>query len=170
MQRTEFDELRKQYNYSCGYCQVTETSVGGELTVDHFKPRAAGGSDDLANLVYACQRCNLYKHQFWPNDAQLRRGERVLHPLRDELTQHLYLNHLSGQLEALTPTGQFHITLLQLNRPQLVKRRLAQQLAEVVQQKLALAEQQNREMHNTMQIQQRYIDLLAALLARRQHE
>lgn len=170
MQRIEFDELRRQYNYSCGYCQVTEISVGGELTIDHFKPRAAGGSDDLDNLVYACQRCNLYKHHFWPSDDQLRRGERVLHPQRDDLMQHFFLKHASGQLEALTTTGQFHITLLQLNRPQLVKRRLAQQLAEVIQQKLALVEQQNREMHNTMQIQQRYIDLLTALLDQRKNK
>jgi len=168
MQRAEFDDLRKQYSYACGYCHVTEISVGGELTIDHFKPRSAGGGDDRDNLVYACQRCNSYKHHFWPSDEQLRRGHRILHPIHDELASHIYLNRSTGRLEAWTPTGEFHITILQLNRPPLVKRRLAQQLAEVVQQKLMLVEQQNREMRTTMQIQQRYIALLELLL--NQHE
>jgi hypothetical protein len=164
MRRAEFDELRRRYNYACGYCNVTEVDVGGELTVDHFQPRAAGGSDDMDNLVYACQRCNSYKHRFWPTDKEIRQGNRLLHPLRDDLSRHVQLNYASGKLEPLSPTGHFHITLLQLNRPQLVKHRLARQLEEVVQQKLALIEQQNREMHSTMQTQQRYIDLLEDLL------
>lgn len=167
MRRAEFDELRRQFNYACGYCQVTEVSVGGELTVDHFQPRAAGGSDDPNNLVYACQRCNSYKHRFWPTDDEIRQGNRLLHPLRDNLSQHIQPNHMTGKLEAITPSGHFHITLLQLNRPQLVKHRLARQLANVVQQKLTLFEQQNREMYNTIQTQQRYIDLLEALLNQR---
>ncbi|MCB0060846.1 MAG: HNH endonuclease [Caldilineaceae bacterium] len=164
MRRADLNELRRRFNYACGYCSVTETSVGGELTVDHFQPRIAGGSDDIDNLVYACQRCNSYKHRFWPTEEEAHQGHHLLHPLRDNLAQHIQLNYTTGKLESLTPTGDFHITLLQLNRPQLVKHRLARQLEEVVEQKLALFAQQNREMRNTVQTQQRYITLLEALL------
>ena len=131
------------------------------MTVDHYRPLSAGGNDDLDNLVYACIRCNQYKHTYWPTEAESSQGFRVLHPLQDTLTQHYKLVPQTGQLEPLTVTGQFHITLLRLNRPQLVKFRLAQQLQDVFEQKLMLLEQQIHEMQATIAAQERYI---AALL------
>ena len=62
MPRPDLDLIRQRYAYACGYCGVSETSAGGILTIDHFRPLAAGGDDDLDNLVYACTRCNQYKH------------------------------------------------------------------------------------------------------------
>ncbi len=52
------EQVRRAFNYHCGYCGVTEAAAGGQLTVDHYCPRAAGGTDELSNLVYACHRCN----------------------------------------------------------------------------------------------------------------
>lgn len=46
---------------TCFYCGVAfEDDVGGsrQRTVDHRVPRSKGGSDRLANLVFACLRCN----------------------------------------------------------------------------------------------------------------
>ena len=43
--------VRTTYAFSCGYCGVSETEVGVELTYDHFLPQAKGGegvSDDGA--------------------------------------------------------------------------------------------------------------------------
>lgn len=40
----------------CGRQLRPETS-----TLDHFKPRAAGGDDDESNLLLACWRCNRRK-------------------------------------------------------------------------------------------------------------
>ena len=50
--------IRILYAFACGYCGVTETEVGGRLTIDHYQPKDAGGSDALDNLVYACHVCN----------------------------------------------------------------------------------------------------------------
>lgn len=36
----------------CGYCGRDATEV------DHIVPRAAGGTDDDANLIAACKTCN----------------------------------------------------------------------------------------------------------------
>ena len=47
-------EVRDRYQRCCGYCGVCEDDAGGELTVDHFIPVAAGGGDDDENLIYAC--------------------------------------------------------------------------------------------------------------------
>lgn len=64
MPHPRHQEVRQRYQRCCGYCGVTETEGGGELTVDHFRPVSAGGDDREENLVYACFRCNLYKGDF----------------------------------------------------------------------------------------------------------
>jgi hypothetical protein len=133
---------------------------GGELTLDHFQPRAAGGSDEPGNLVYACVRCNQYKGDFWPEDIDLAQGRRVLHPGRDDLLVHLAEDENTGNLRGLTPTGVFHIALLRLNRPQLVAHRLAHRLQKILEEKTRLLEQQNAELEKTISAQERYLDVL----------
>jgi 5-methylcytosine-specific restriction endonuclease McrA len=53
--------VRINYGFACGYCGVTETEVGASLAVEHYKPREAGGTDDIENLIYSCPMCNAYK-------------------------------------------------------------------------------------------------------------
>ena len=116
------EAVRERFQRACGYCGVTEITVGGELTLDHYRPRAAGGSDDQDNLVYACVRCNQYKGNFWSDSADLAYGRRVLHPGVDDISEHVITDENAGYLHGLTATGVFHIALLRLNRPQLVAR------------------------------------------------
>jgi HNH endonuclease len=87
--------------------------------VDHFQPRVEGGSDDLENLLYCCFACNSFKGDWWNPDGV----ERLLHPLLDNLDEHL-CQERDGTLSPLTPTGQFHCDRLQLNRLPLVANRL----------------------------------------------
>src|SRR5262245_659735 len=61
--------VRQRANFACEYCGVSETDTGGELTIDHYHPHTRGGSHDLANLLYSCQRCNQYKADYWPLEA-----------------------------------------------------------------------------------------------------
>jgi hypothetical protein len=110
--------VRQQYGFCCGYCGTSETDTGATLTVDHYQPRVQGGTDDFANLVYACHACNEHKGDYWNPEGM----DRILHPLRD-LTETHYAEQEDGTLLAFTPTGQFHINRLQLNRSQLVSRR-----------------------------------------------
>ena len=122
MAHPQHETLRQLFLFRCGYCGTSEQQAGGELTVDHFQPLSAQGSDDLENLVYACFRCNLYKSDFWGGSAH-ENQPRVLHPHQDILETHYVLEDLTGLLTALTPTGEFHIALLHLNREALVFRR-----------------------------------------------
>lgn len=49
---------------TCFYCGVAFTGTGAgpdHRTVDHRIPRSRGGSDGLANLVFACYACNQRK-------------------------------------------------------------------------------------------------------------
>ena len=162
MSLPKFEVVRRLYRYTCGYCGITETDVGSELTVDHFKPRAVGGTDELDNLVYACWKCNQFKHDFWPNAEDLVYQRHVLHPLFDDLAVHFYSNEQTGQLEALTETGRFHIATLRLNRPQLVKYRLGQQLQQMLQEKYRLLELQIDELRKTIAAQEHYLNALEA--------
>jgi hypothetical protein len=155
-----FESIRSRYQRACGYCGVTETMVGGELTLDHYRPRAAGGDDEPDNLVYACIRCNQYKGDFWPESSDLERGCRVLHPGVDDMPVHLAEDENTGYLHGLTPTGAFHIALLRLNRPQLVAHRLARRIQQILEEKIRLLEQQNAELQHTISAQERYLEVL----------
>jgi hypothetical protein len=162
MQSANFELVRQRFHRACGYCGVSETSSGGLLTIDHYHPRSRDGSDDLDNLVYACYKCNQYKHEFWPSAEQLARQHRVLHPLFDDFSVHFRLNEQSGVLDPITATGYFHITLLQLNRPQLVKHRLSQQMVLALQERNMQLERQLAEIQQTMMLRENYISVLLA--------
>ena len=165
MQPADDTLLARRYHYACGYCGVTEGTSGGKLTIDHYRPRTAGGDDSIDNLVYACFKCNQFKHNFWPSTADMALDWRVLHPLLDDLSTHLRLNSSNGQLESLTETGRFHIILLHLNRPQLIRHRLGLQLQKALLIQNQLLAEQITELSKTIAAQQRYISLLEALLA-----
>jgi len=164
MQEHKFEELRKQYDFSCGYCGVTEMDTGGLLTVDHFKPRSLGGDDSENNLVYACIKCNQYKWRYWPSAEQSSRQYRILHPLLDDVGEHLIQNRQTGILESLSETGRFHIALLRLNRPQLIKHRLNRMILYISAQQQQVVEQQIVELKKTIETQEGYIATLEARL------
>jgi HNH endonuclease len=118
---SERQQLRELYDFHCGYCGVSEVEVGSDLTCDHFQPTSQGGADTLDNYVYCCHGCNSFKNATWQDDPNSQ--ERILHPLRDNLAEHVYLN-AEGILVGLTETGRFHIEVLRLNRPASILRRL----------------------------------------------
>lgn len=49
----------KRDGFRCRYCGANASEQ--KLHVDHVKPRSLGGSDDMENLVAACEACNLGK-------------------------------------------------------------------------------------------------------------
>lgn len=50
-------EILKRDGFACSYCGA-KAGGGVWLEVDHIKPKAAGGTDDPANLTTSCQPCN----------------------------------------------------------------------------------------------------------------
>lgn len=149
--------VREGFAYRCGYCGVSEADTGGELTVDHYHPLSAGGDETDKNLVYCCNRCNLYKGDFWPTAADISQGYRILHPNDDDLDRHLRLSLRTGEMEPLTETGRFHIALLQLNRPALVSHRLQKRLLTLLAEKEQLLQAENSQLRATIQAQEEYL-------------
>ena len=133
--------LRRLYNFRYGYCGVSEVDSDAELTADHFQPRSQGGTDAVGNLVYCCHACNAYKGNYYQPEA----SEHLLHPLRDNLSEHI-LEQEDGTLYALTPTGAFHIAQLHLNRPTLIAHRLVERQLQLARQELLALRQRLAEL------------------------
>ncbi len=115
--------VRQRAQGACEFCGVTETDTGGELTIDHFQPRARGGTDELANLLYCCYRCNQYKADYWPIQPE---EPYLWQPRHEPMEQHLLLL-ADGTLYPITAVGAFTLRRLRLNRPPLVAYRVRQQ-------------------------------------------
>ena len=115
--------VRQRANFACEFCTVTETDSGGELTIDHFQPRAKGGDNHLDNLLYCCIRCNQYKRDYWAVGSE---DVRLWNPRVEPASQH-FLNLDDGTLHPLTTVGKFTLSRLRLNRPQLIAYRLNKQ-------------------------------------------
>lgn len=160
-------KIRERADFACEYCGVSEAETGGELTVDHFRPQSADGSDEEENLVHCCFRCNLYKGDYWAEDKQL------FNPRQDKRDEHFWLSE-SGKLFALTETGELTIKLLRLNRqPLITKRRqdflkleereILQQTRKAVETLLNLSQQQRellKQQQNLLEEQRRLLELL----------
>lgn len=114
------DRVRQRAHRAWEYCGVTETDTGGQLTVDHFHPQALGGTGDFENLLYCCYRCNLYKADYWPSQPT---APVLWNPRQAARESHL-LTLADGMLYPITPTGEFTLRRLRLNRPPLVRYRL----------------------------------------------
>jgi hypothetical protein len=160
MAHPKLEEVRRRFRGCCGYCGVSETDSGGALTVDHFDPQSAGGDDSEQNLIYACFRCNTYKGEWRPTEEDVRVGRRLLHPFIDRVTDHLREADASGRLEALTTTGAFHITLLRLNRPELIEYRLQRRLRQLFDDALALLQDENGLLKLRLANLERYVQEL----------
>lgn len=63
-----WDRIRKAVfkrdNYACVYCGRTE----GQMHCDHVVPLSRHGSNELENLVTACQWCNTSKRDKTPEE------------------------------------------------------------------------------------------------------
>jgi hypothetical protein len=163
--------VRTRAAFACEYCGVTEADTGGELTMDHFRPRAYGGSNDPDNLLYCCHSCNTFKADYWPLP-----GEPTLwNPRESPVAAHLLLL-ADGTLHPRTDQGSFTLRRLRLNRSPLVayrQRRIAQtererlldRYRELVTALDQLTSQQAallREQHELLQLQRELLQLLLA--------
>lgn len=71
----------ERFEGRCGYCGIKPD----HLHVDHIKPRAAGGTNALENLMPACPSCNNYKGIFSLEDFRIQIAEQVLRARKHSL-------------------------------------------------------------------------------------
>lgn len=155
--------VRAAHGGRCGYCGVPESSVGGELEIDHFHPQSAGGADDVENLVYACTACNRFKGDYAPAPGAPE-SLRLLHPRRDDLSAHIE-EAAHGRLAGLTARGWFYIQRLHLNRPQLVERRHLSRVLQAQEADLQRAQEAEARLKQDNDALQLEIDRLRTAIA-----
>jgi hypothetical protein len=108
--------------YACEYCRLHEEDDGYSFHVEHIVPRKHGGSDDLDNLAFACQFCNLHKG---PNLSGIDPDTGVIvelfRPRRDIWSDHVAIDVF--YFVGLTPKGRATIRVLAMNDPDRVRLR-----------------------------------------------
>jgi len=65
----------KRDSHTCQYCSKKE-----HLTLDHVVPKAKGGRSTWDNLITACSRCNTYKGDRTPTQADMRLNKMPYRP------------------------------------------------------------------------------------------
>jgi 5-methylcytosine-specific restriction endonuclease McrA len=76
--------IKEKWHCTCSYCGKTYDS--SQLTLDHVKPRALGGSNLTSNLVPSCRKCNQAKGS--TNWLEFMRNTFGVRPDREILIQH----------------------------------------------------------------------------------
>ena len=118
------NELRFDFYYSCAYCSIMEQEACGiRFEIDHYYPQSKYPElkSDYRNLMYSCEKCNKLKNNFAPDDTQLSKGYVIIRPDEDHPSNHFEVKGVL--LKGTTPTGEFNIDWLNLNRLQLRKLR-----------------------------------------------
>ena len=65
--RDKLSIVRERDGYSCVICHKL-FNKNSEVTLDHWIPKAAGGSEDVSNLRLAHKKCNSWKGDRLPNE------------------------------------------------------------------------------------------------------
>lgn len=73
------EKLRGKYGGRCAYCNVR--LARDEETMDHYLPKALGGTNDFDNLRLACQPCNGLKGDMHPDQWERVKPQTAPEPL-----------------------------------------------------------------------------------------
>jgi hypothetical protein len=125
--------LRADFWYSCAYCTIAESEAKGiTFEIDHYLPTSI--RHDLAatydNLYWSCDVCNRNKSDYPSRPEGPSKPEYyIIRADKEHPSSHLRLEE--NDLQPLTPTGEFNITWLHLNREPLQRlRELRRRLGE----------------------------------------
>lgn len=110
-------------NY-CEYCRCPEDFSPNSFTVDHVKPRQAGGETDIENLAWSCSGCNGHKYTrtTYP-DPQTGQKVPLFNPRQQVWANHFFWNEDFTQMIGKTACGLAKIEALKLNRQGIVNLR-----------------------------------------------
>ena len=101
----------------CEYCRCPEEFSPDSFTVEHIKPRQAGGETISENLAWACFGCNSRKHtKIRHFDRETKQEVALFHPRQQLWLEHFTWNNDFTKIIGKTPCGQVTVEALQLNR------------------------------------------------------
>lgn len=125
--RTYLPYLMRDFAGRCAYSMQHHVNAGGEtaMHIDHFNPHLAKHlRNRYENLFLATAHCNGSKLDFWPSKSERRAGIRFLNPCEEhDYGVHLFEDPITFELWSDTPAGRYHIRVLKLNAPHLIRER-----------------------------------------------
>ena len=108
--------------FCCEYCLIHDDDMFLGCQVDHIVSRKHGGTDDDANLAFACAFCNRHKGSDLGSLDGDGRLIRFFNPRIERWADHF---RLAGALiEPMTGTGEVTARILELNSPDQIAERL----------------------------------------------
>ncbi|NWL02513.1 HNH endonuclease [Flavobacterium collinsii] len=117
------EELKKDYNSRCGYCNDIDIWRTVWFEIDHFVPQKflkTIKDTDYSNLVYACRACNNSKRAHWPTGDELihnMNDEGFIDPCDDEYVKQ-FSRFVNGRILYQTQLGKWMYFKLKLHKPQ----------------------------------------------------
>jgi hypothetical protein len=108
----------------CEYCRSPEAFATEKFTVEHIKPRYAGGETVLENLAWSCIGCNSYKHtKTQSTDPETGQSVPLFNPRLSSWNEHFFWSDDFVEIVAKTACGRASIEALRLNRSGIVNLR-----------------------------------------------
>ena len=116
------NEIRQRAGNCCEYCRLPQAHTTLPHEVDHIRSQKHNGPTTLANLCWACARCNDFKGSdvsgYPPNSDE---PVRLFHPRNDHWNEHFAWS--GATLIGKTDIGQATIEVLRINLDERVQHR-----------------------------------------------
>lgn len=101
----------------CEYCRCPEQYATQSFTVEHIKPKHAGGETVVENLALSCYGCNSHKHSKIKGlDLETRKKIALYNPRLQVWSDHFEWSDDFTQIIGKTPCGRATVDALHLNR------------------------------------------------------
>jgi hypothetical protein len=109
-------EVEVRAGQRCEYCRMHQALQGATFHVEHVVPTAAGGSDELSNLAWACPSCNLKKsNRQTATDPETGKAVALFHPRTDCWQDHFAWSGYT--IVGRTSVGRTLVLAFDLNHP-----------------------------------------------------
>lgn len=101
----------------CEYCRCSEEFATESFTVEHIKPRQAGGETILENLAWSCFGCNGHKHtKTQATDPETGEKIELYHPRKQAWSEHFNWSDDFTLVVGKTACGRATVEAVRLNR------------------------------------------------------
>jgi hypothetical protein len=110
------EQIRREAQNRCGYCQANQAYIPWPLEIEHIIPRAKGGTDEVSNLWLACRSCNSFKGaQTHGRDPVTGRQVALFNPRQQNWYHHFRWSKEGTVIIAQTGCGRATVLALNLN-------------------------------------------------------
>ncbi|MBO3460236.1 HNH endonuclease [Aetokthonos hydrillicola Thurmond2011] len=101
----------------CEYCRCSNQFATESFTVEHIKPRKAGGETVLENLAWSCSGCNGHKYtKTQAIDPETREKTSLYNPRQQIWSEHFSWSDDFTEVIGITSCGRATVEALRLNR------------------------------------------------------